>query len=253
MGSNLDSFNTDLIWQAYRLVLRYGLSDPKPIYTELGISESQFTELQKTKPSFQKAIAAAEADRLPAVFADLSDESKQLWATLTDREAFLDAKQAALLAVSEGGKREQQKLLIYGLVESHFDVNSALKALKIPLKTFRNWVADDPEFAEMISEVQDQKKQFIESRLFKLIAMGSERATIFGAERLLKEYSAKVEHTGQIDHNHQHNTGLDLSKLPVEVRSQIFEILASSNLIDQDGLLAPTPTALDAVEVKRLT
>jgi hypothetical protein len=249
----MSDFNADLPWQAYRLVLRYGLSDPKPIYTELGISESQFTELQKTEPSFQKAIAAAEADRLPAVFADLSDESKQLWATLVDREAVPDAKQAALLAVSEGGKREQQKLLIYGLVESHFDVNSALKALKIPLKTFRNWIADDPEFAEMISEVQDQKKAFIEGRLFKLIAMGSERATIFGAERLLKEYSAKVEHTGQIAHNHQHNTGLDLSKLPVGVRSQIFEILTQSNLIDQDGLLAQTPTALDAVEVKRLT
>lgn len=245
--------NPDLIWQAYRLVLRYGLSDPKPIYTELGISESQFTEFQKTEPSFQRAIAAAEADRLPAVFADLSDESKELWKILTETKAEAGSKEKALLVVAEGGKRQQQRLLLYGLVESHFDINGALKALRIPLRTFRNWVADDPEFAEMISEVQDQKRAFVESRLFKLIAMGSERATIFGAERLLKEYSAKVEHTGQIDHNHQHNTGLDLSKLPVEVRSQIFEILASSNLIDQDGLLATTPTALDAVEVKRLT
>jgi hypothetical protein len=143
---------------------------------------------------------------------------------------------------------------LYGLVESHFDINGALKALRIPLRTFQSWVKNDPEFAEMISEVQDQKKQFIEGRLFRLIAMGSERATIFGAERLLKEtYGAELKHSGQIDHNHQHNTGLDLSKLPVEVRSQIFEILASSNLIDQDGLLATTPTALDAVEVKRLT
>lgn len=244
------SFDTDLIWQGYRLALKHGLSDLKPIYSELGITESQFTELQQSQPSFQRAITAGEADRLPAVFADLSDESKEIWKTLTDREAFPDAKQSALLAVANGGKREQQKLLIYGLVESHFDVNSALKALKIPLKTFRNWVKDDPEFAEMISEVQDQKKQFIESRLFRLIAMGSERATIFGAERLLKEtYGQELKHTGNIEHNHQHNTGLDLSKLPVEVRSQIFEILASSNLVDPDGLLA---TPVDAVEVKRL-
>ena len=246
-------FDTDLIWQGYRLALKHGLADLKPIYSELGLTESQFTELQKVHPSFQRAIAAGEADRLPAVFADLSDASKEIWKTLTDREAFPDAKQLALLAVANGGKREQQKLLIYGLVESHFDVNSALKALKIPLKTFRNWVKDDPEFAEMISEVQDQKKAFIEGRLFKLIAMGSERATIFGAERLLKEtYGAELKHTGNIEHNHQHNTGLDLSKLPVEVRSQIFEILAQSNLVDPDGLLAETPTALDAVEVKRL-
>lgn len=243
-------FDTDLIWQGYRLALKHGLSDPKPICSELGITEPQFTELQKSQPSFQRAIAAGEADRLPAVFADLSDESKEIWKILTDREAFPDAKQSALLAVANGGKREQQKLLIYGLVESHFDVNSALKALKIPLKTFRNWVKDDPEFAEMISEVQDQKKQFIEGRLFRLIAMGSERATIFGAERLLKEtYGQELKHTGNIEHNHQHNTGLDLSKLPVEVRSQIFEILASSNLVDPDGLLA---TPVDAVEVKRL-
>ena len=244
------AFDTDLIWQGYRLALRHGISDPKPICSELGITESQFTELQQAQPSFQRAIAAGEADRLPAVFADLSDESKEIWKILTDREAFPDAKQSALLAVANGGKREQQKLLIYGLVESHFDVNSALKALKIPLKTFRNWVKDDPEFAEMISEVQDQKRSFVESILFRLIAMGSERATIFGAERLLKEtYGAELKHTGNIEHNHQHNTGLDLSTLPVEVRSQIFEILASSNLVDPDGLLA---TPVDAVEVKRL-
>lgn len=248
----MDNFDTDLIWQGYRLALKYGLSDLKPIYSELGLTESQFTELQRVQLSFQRAVEAGNADRLPAVLADLSDESKEIWKILTDREAFPDSRQQALVAVANGGKREQQKLLIYGLVESHFDVNSALKALKIPLKTFRNWVKDDPEFAEMISEVQDQKKAFIEGRLFRLIAMGSERATIFGAERLLKEYSPKLEHHGTISHEHQHNTGLDLSKLPVEVRSQIFEILASSSLVDPDGLLAETPTALDAVEVKRL-
>ena len=244
--------NKQASWEIYRATLSAG-EDVEKIAETLGVSMQIVKELLAANIEHRQAHDAAIADRLPAVFADLSDASKEIWKTLTDREAFPDAKQLALLAVANGGKREQQKLLIYGLVESHFDVNSALKALKIPLKTFRNWVKDDPEFAEMISEVQDQKKAFIEGRLFKLIAMGSERATIFGAERLLKEtYGAELKHTGNIEHNHQHNTGLDLSKLPVEVRSQIFEILAQSNLVDPDGLLAETPTALDAVEVKRL-
>jgi hypothetical protein len=222
------------------------------IAKRLGISEPALAEILANDPEHKDAHTAALLDRTPTCIQDVSDEAKELWKILVDSKAEGSAKQQALHMISEGGKREQQRLLLYGLVESHFDINGALKALRIPLRTFQNWIKTDPEFAELVSEVQDQKKAFVESRLFRLIAMGSERATIFGAERLLKEYSAKMEYSGSIEHNHQHNTGLDLSKLPVEVRSQIFEILASSSLVDPDGLLAETPTALDAVEVKRL-
>lgn len=239
-------------WELYRAALSIGDNNAQ-IAKSLGISEPALTEMLTNDPEHRDAYTAALLDRTPTCIQDVSDEAKELWKILVDSKVEGSAKQQALHTISEGGKRQQQKLLLYGLVESHFDINGALKALKIPLRTFQHWIKNDPEFAELVSEVQDQKKAFVESRLFRLIAMGSERATIFGAERLLKEYSAKVEYSGQIDHNHQHNTGLDLSKLPVEVRSQIFEILASSNLIDQDGLLATTPTALDAVEVKRLT
>lgn len=239
-------------WEMYRIVLSVG-DDIAKIAAELCIPLSLLRDMITNSEEHQQAHKQALQDRTPACIQDISDEAKELWKILIDSKSEGSAKQQALHAIAEGGKREQQRLLLYGLVESHFDINGALRALRIPLRTFQNWIKNDPEFAELVSEVQDQKKQFIESRLFKLIAMGSERATIFGAERLLKEtYGAELKHTGNIEHNHQHNTGLDLSKLPVEVRSQIFEILAQSNLVDPDGLLAETPTALDAVEVKRL-
>ena len=236
-------------WELYRITLSIG-DDSTKIAAELCIPLPLLQDTITNSEEHQQAYKQAIQDRTPACIQDISDEAKELWKILIDAKSEGSTKQQALHMISEGGKREQQRLLLYGLVESHFDINGALKALRIPLRTFQNWIKTDPEFAELVSEVQDQKKAFVESRLFRLIAMGSERATIFGAERLLKEYSAKMEYSGTVTHTH--SAGLDLSSLPVELRSKIFALLSESGLIDPDGLLAETPTALDAVEVKRL-
>jgi hypothetical protein len=109
-----------------------------------------------------------------------------------------------------------------------------------------------PTIAEMIAEVQASKRFFVEGQLFKLIALGSEKATMFAAERLMpKEYGNKIQHSGSIEHNHTHTQQLDLANLPTEVRGKIFELLMDSGMIDPDGLLA-APT-LEAASVKRIT
>lgn len=240
----------NLIWQSYRLHLKFG-DDSAKIAEHLGISDSKLQELYQYEP-FANAAKAAQADRLPACFESLSDESKAYWAILTDNKSVADAKQAALLAIANNGERERQKLLAYGLMQNFFDVQAACKALNVPVKQFNKWVASDPEFAEMIAEVQASKRFFVEGQLFKLIALGSEKATMFAAERLMpKEYGNKVQHTGSIEHNHTHTQQLDLANLPTEVRGKIFELLIDSGLVDPDGLLA-APT-LEAASVKRIT
>lgn len=246
-------FNQDLIWQAYRLSLKHGSDSPSQIYQELGITESAYTEFLNTQPSFQRAVEAGNQDRLPMCFEDLSEESKETWKILSDSKSDADSKQRALMLLANNGERERQKLLAFALMQNHFDVKGACNALKIPLKTYRKWL-NDPEFSDLIAEVQDAKRYLVESQLFRLVAHGSERATIFATERLLKDqYGAEIKHSGNITHDHTHSSGLDLAKLPVEVRSKIFEILQEhSQIVDPDGLLSETPTAVNAVEVRRI-
>jgi hypothetical protein len=246
---NAEISDLNLIWQSYRLHLKFN-DDTAKIAEHLGISESQLNDLYQFEP-FANAAKAAKADRLPACFESLSDQSKEYWAILNDHKAVADAKQAALLAIANNGERERQKLLAYGLMQNFFDVQAACKALNVPLKQFNKWVASDPEFAEMISEVQASKRFFVEGQLFKLIALGSEKATMFAAERLMpKEYGNKIQHSGTIEHNHMHTQQLDLANLPAEIRGKIFELLMDSGLVDPDGLLA-APT-LEAASVKRI-
>jgi hypothetical protein len=249
----MNDLDLDLIWKAYRLTLKFG-DDAKQIAEAMFIDENKLEQLMQWEP-FANAAKAAMADRLPACFEDLSEESKNYWTILSDSKSHLDTKQAALLAIARNGERERQRILAYGLMQNFFDVPSACKALGVPLKQFRKWVETDSEFAEMIAEVQASKRFFVEGQLFKLVALGSERATLFAAERLMpKEYGAKVHHSGTIEHqhNHNHNQFLNLENLPVAIRGKIFDLLMESNLIDPDGLLVSSPT-IDATAVKKLT
>jgi hypothetical protein len=233
-------------WKVYRAFLRSG--DPKAVAEDLGISQGELEQLQATNPEVAYAADAAMADRLPACFEALSEESKAYWEILNSTKSAPDVKQAALIAIANNGERERQKLLAYGLLTNHFDVQSACKALNVPLKQFQKWMQNDPEFIEMIGEIQQAKLYFIESKLFQLISVGSEKATIFAAERLMKDrYGAKIEVSGNIDHKHEHTQTLDLSNLPVEIRGQILDLLRCSGQTDPDGLLS-----LDATAVKRL-
>ena len=243
-------FDPNLLWQLYRESLRFGSAESEKIRSSLGLTTKAYNELL-THPAAIAAVQAAEADRLPAIFESLSEEAKGYWQLLNAKESTVDAKQAALLAIAANGERERQRILAWGLTQNFFDINGACRALNIPLKQFRSWVANDPEFADMIAEIQSSKKYFVESQLFKLIACGSEKATVFAAERLMRDqYGQKIEHVGSIEHQHNHTQMLSLDNLPLELRGKILELLSESGLVDPDGLLAET---VEASDVKRLT
>jgi hypothetical protein len=229
-------------WAVYRAFLQS--DDIEVVATNLGLTPDLVAKRLQSDPEFKEAAEAAANDRLPAVFQDMDDASKAVWEALSGRDTPEDIKQQALLALAHGGRREQQKLLAYGLMQNHFDVNGALKSLKISQAAYRKWLKD-PEFAELIANIQFSKRNFVEGRLMGLIAHGSERATIFAAERLMREeYGQKIEVSGVVSHNH---ANLDLSRLPLELRIQVMDALRDSGQIDPDGLL------IEAVEVKRLT
>jgi len=232
-------------WRIYRAFLRS--NDPSVIATELAITDEKMKQELTGNPIFREAAEAAAADRLPAVFEDMDDSAKAVWEALAGRDTPDDVKQQALLALSHGGKREQQKLFAYGLMQNHFDVVGALKSLKISQATYRKWMTD-PEFAELINNIQFSKRHFVEGKLFQLVAHGDTKATIFACERLNREeFGNKLEISGKVDH--QHSSNLDLSILPMELRVQVIEAL-QARAADPDGLLI---NSIPAESVKRLS
>jgi hypothetical protein len=236
--------DADLSWQIYRATLKHG--DEAKVAESLGLSPFALKQLLADDPVLRNAMDAALADRLPAVLNDLSEESKAIWASLSGPVTD-DAKQAAMIALAGKGERERKKLLAWALLNNNFDVTGACRNLKIAIREFERWSKNDPEFAEMIADIQAAKRHFVEGRLMGLVSAGSEKATLFAAERLMKDVYGKVL-TVEGNVNMHHST-IDLGRLPISIKSRIFELLEEASVITPDGLISYD---LVAEDVKRL-
>lgn len=58
-------------------------------------------------------------------------------------------------------------------------ISATCKAIGIAPNTFYKWMADDPEFKAAYDEVYDDRREFVESSLYKQIKAGNTTATIF--------------------------------------------------------------------------
>lgn len=74
----------------------------------------------------------------------------------------------------------------------------AAKQVGIDRTTHYKWIEEDPEYKAAYNDLKEYKKDFIESKLIKLINEGDTAATIFAAKTQLKDrgYIERNEITG---------------------------------------------------------
>ena len=74
----------------------------------------------------------------------------------------------------------------------------AAQQVGINRTTHYTWLDSDPEYKAAVAELKEYKKDFIESKLIKLINEGDTAATIFAAKTQLKDrgYIERTELTG---------------------------------------------------------
>lgn len=74
----------------------------------------------------------------------------------------------------------------------------AAEQVGINRTTHYTWMDSDPEYKAAILDLKEYKKDFIESKLLKLINEGDVASTIFAAKTQLKDrgYIERTEHTG---------------------------------------------------------
>jgi hypothetical protein len=66
-------------------------------------------------------------------------------------------------------------------------VTTAARSIDIPRSTYYDWMETDPAFKQRILDLREIKKDFVESKLLKLVEDGDTAATIFSAKTLLKD------------------------------------------------------------------
>ncbi|MFN7318031.1 MAG: hypothetical protein ACK57V_09455 [Pirellula sp.] len=228
----MDEFDLDLIHKAYAVALDF--DTPEDRAKALKISVERFQDLQATWTPFANAIAAAgQRKALNGISEFIDPETRKSWELITGTDA--PEKQAALIAFANGAEVTRQKIFMQACIETYFDVTRVCKILGIGKKTLDNWNRSS-EFREMLESVNWAKRNFVESAMMKLVAQGSERATIEANKSLNREvYGDRLTVDGQINHAVA-VVSVDALDLPLETRLMILEATRKAGLTDSDGL-----------------
>ena len=92
----------------------------------------------------------------------------------------------------------RKKAMLEALAVTFGVVAHAAKQVGIDRTTHYTWLDSDPEYKAAVADLKEYKKDFIESKLIKLINDGDTAATIFAAKTQLKDrgYIERTELTG---------------------------------------------------------
>lgn len=231
-------FDLNLIWKAFKAASTLANASEYP--KALGITPEAYDALYAECGAFKEAVENGESCRANStetkILESLSPEALTIWRDLKDIEN-QDKHVIAQLALAKGGDVMRQRMLALGLVETNFQVSRCLKLLKITKREMDKWLRDDPEFQELVAEIQFAKRNYAEDALFRLVGEGSEKAVLFANERLNREqYGNEIKVSGEIAHT---SGTLDLAALdlPPALESAILDHLQNRGFVDSDGLL----------------
>ena len=142
------------------------------------------------------------------VYQQLDPDLQPLWEQLTetDAEGRWDPTQARNL-LEAGGDLARQAIYIHALCVTGFDGNKAGQMAQVSHARLRRW-RQEQDFLDLEEAVLQAKKNFAENALMDLVVM-REAGTVKFVNQTLNadrgyapKVSAKIEHTGQVNHAH---------------------------------------------------
>ena len=83
--------------------------------------------------------------------------------------------------------KQKQNEMVEAMIKYMGVVTTAARSIDIPRSTYYDWMETDSEFKQRILDLREIKKDFVESKLLKLVEDGDTAATIFSAKTLLKD------------------------------------------------------------------
>lgn len=225
------------VWQPITLVHIYrqakaGLSD-EAIARALEINRNTIKLWKKKKPEVVEALSLARQE-IPEdgftsyFYQQLPPKLQKLWAEIETANELGGGIGILDQILADHGKRARQSLFLHALVSSHFSPTRAMEKVGIDRRQLESWIEQDPEFAELVEEIQYHKKNFFEEALVKLVGAGDRAAVMFanrGANRdrgYGKSEDVNVNVNGVIEHRQV----LDLTELDLSPACRI-EIAAA--------------------------
>lgn len=218
--------------KAYELAAQ-GMSDTK-IANTLDVPTRTFAHWKATKKALRNALVRARKRGKNTktfqdyVFGRLPPRLQELWGSVRDLNKRRDIV-ALERMLEDAGERSRQELFVYALTRTHFNPTKAGKLVGVGAKTFKQWCLD-PDFAELMAEVEWHKLNFFEDAVIEAVERGDRGMVRFVASTRLQErgygkvLNVKHDHGGTVEHVHT-SVPLDELDLPLAQRRAILEAL----------------------------
>lgn len=206
-------------------------SDMKKVADSLGLEYRTLITRMNTHPKLREVKELAESRRgnreafSGYIYQHLSERAREIW----DDLQFWDGNSASEKIekiLANKPKKIRQELFIHALINSGFDLSEACRITGVSRWTLNNNWKADPEFQELLEEIQWHKKNFFEHALLDLVEQRHPGAVMFvnrtvNADRGYTE-KLEVHHGGSVDTTGFTIDDLDLS---IECRKEILEAM----------------------------
>ena len=161
----------------------------------LHVTGACFSQWKKTKKSVRYALKRGAEDRrkntnlnwTEYISRQLPSHLQNTWEKITEYGRETNGYNKIEKLLSNESHHVKQELLVYAILICGFSISKALKKVSIPRKTFLYWAETDPDFVDLLNEVEQIKKDFYEEGLFKLVRAGDSPAIIFGNKTLNRD------------------------------------------------------------------
>jgi hypothetical protein len=199
-----------------------------------GVTPWNLQKIIERHSELQLAMTMADESRKKGILANyilsnLSPQARAIWDKITKLSTY---EEVDACFKNKPLKLRQQLFCTAVLYTSH-DYAKALRIVGVPYGDFMRW-RTDPEFSQMLEELQWHKKQFFHKSLMGLVAEGHPGAVIF----VNRTVNADMGFSERLDLNVHGQVGgagdypLDQLDLPPAVLKQILEAVERKKAAD---------------------
>ncbi len=242
-----------LLVKIYRLA-RLGVPE-REMCAQIGISRKTLFFWKKEFPELREAFSMAahelaDGESMPAwMYKHLTPEMGTLWEKILIWSREEDGLSKVEMMLEDHGKKVRQQLFLYALCVCKFSCSRAMKKVLITKKELDKWLLD-PEFRDLMEEVEWHKGNFFEESLVKLVKEGNPQAVLFANKTFNKSrgYMARseidVNHSGMVMHGI-----VDLGELlPFLSKDSKLDLMAAIRKAEESKLPSPILTTAERVE-----
>ena len=151
------------------------------------------------------------------VYKRLDPRVQAYWDVINEFDKTQSGVEKTEALLKKGGKYIRQSLFVHAWIVSNFKISFALRKTNIGRTTFEKWKRD-PEFLQLIQDIDWYKGNFIEEALMDLIVMRDTSAIIHASKTFNRKrgYNEKLEIEANVTTNEN-----AFDKLPLELKKQI--------------------------------